>query len=116
MNARVRLVVAALVLAGAILPAALSGYAPPTASVGAIDNADGRPDDPQVAHFVLAPTLGRLAELVGYFAASGAIRGNNTERILLDRLERAGRFEERDVGQPAANALQREVELLLELP
>ncbi len=95
--------------------------------------------DPQVARFVLAPTLGRLAELVRYFAAGGAIRGNNTERILLDRLERAGRFEERGAGKAdeaqlraflnqvqgfaprfvdpsAANALQREVQLLLEMP
>ncbi len=95
--------------------------------------------DPQVARFVLAPTLGRLAELVRYFAAGGAIRGNNTERILLGRLERAGRFEERGAGKAdeaqlraflnqvqgfaprfvdpsAANALQREVQLLLEMP
>jgi hypothetical protein len=92
-----------------------------------------------VGSFVLVPTLEGLAELVRYYAGTGAIRGNNTERILLDRLQRAGSFEERGTGKAdeaqlrafinqvqgfaprfvdpaAAAALQREVEMLLEQP
>jgi hypothetical protein len=95
--------------------------------------------DPQVARYILAPSLGGLEELVRYLAANGAIRGNNTERILLDRLERVRRFEERGTGRAdeaqlqafvnqvqgfaprfidpaAADALQREAELLLKMP
>ncbi len=92
--------------------------------------------DPQAARWVLARGTRGLEDLVRWYAASGAIRGNNTERILLDRLERAQRFAEREHGradaaqlrafvnqvqgfaprfvdQAAADALQREAELLL---
>ncbi len=93
--------------------------------------------DPQMAQYSLVPTAEGLAELVRYLAAGGSIGGNNTERILLDRLERVGAFQEggreqaaaaqlrafvnqvqgfapRFVTQAAADALQREVELLLQ--
>jgi predicted extracellular nuclease len=95
--------------------------------------------DPQVARYLLVPDVGLLEELVRHFAANGAIRGNNTERILLDRLERVLRFEERGTGradeaqlrafvnqvegfaprfidQAAAEALRREAELLRTMP
>ena len=95
--------------------------------------------DPQVARFTLASSPQRVEALVRWFAAAGAIRGNNTERILLERLQREGRFEQRDTGradeaqlrafinqvqgfaprqvdQAAADTLQREVQLLLPSP
>ena len=57
------------------------------------DVARGTSDhDPQVASFYNLPTIDRLEALVEYYADNGMITGNNTLRILLDRLERARRF------------------------
>ena len=50
--------------------------------------------DPQNARLSVLPTLNRLEGLVHYYDLTGAITGNNTARILLDRLERAARFQE----------------------
>jgi predicted extracellular nuclease len=50
--------------------------------------------DPVFSAYSLLPTLYRLEELVMYYDANGMITGNNTTRILLDRLERARRFQE----------------------
>jgi hypothetical protein len=50
--------------------------------------------DPLVAGYTLLPTLERLKRLVLYYDARGDITGNNTTRILLDRLDRAARFYE----------------------
>jgi predicted extracellular nuclease len=95
--------------------------------------------DPQVARYTVLPTLERLEELVSYYDASGDIIGNNTSRILLDRLERAGRFKDAGkdqayraqlqafinqvqgfapmfIAQEAADALSEETVLLLTLP
>jgi predicted extracellular nuclease len=60
--------------------------------------------DPQVARYTLLPTLDRLMALVRYYDASGDITGNNTTRILLDRLERAQRY--KDAGQQQAYRAQ----------
>ncbi|MCL7454956.1 MAG: endonuclease [Anaerolineae bacterium] len=48
--------------------------------------------DPVLAGYGLEPTLARLEALVYYYDANGEITGNQTTRILLDRLERARRF------------------------
>jgi len=45
--------------------------------------------DPQVARLSLLPTLDRLQDLLTTFIESGDISGNNTARILQDRLDRA---------------------------
>jgi predicted extracellular nuclease len=94
--------------------------------------------DPLVASYTLLPTLDRLAALVQYYDAAGAITGNNTTRILLDRIERASRFKDegkqqayesqlwafidqiydktpRFITQEAADALAQETEMLLML-
>jgi len=62
--------------------------------------------DPQVANYVLLPTLDRLESLVRYYDARGDITGRNTTRILLDRLERARRF--KDAGKQDAYESQLE--------
>jgi hypothetical protein len=95
--------------------------------------------DPQVARLDGLPTLDKLEALVMYYAANGDITGNNTVRILLDRIERARRFlnqgqvdayrdqlmafitQVRDftpqfITQIASDALVRETELLLMQP
>jgi predicted extracellular nuclease len=59
--------------------------------------------DPQVARY-MALTLHGLGALVRYYDASGDITGNNTTRILLDRLERAQRY--KDAGQQQAYMAQ----------
>ena len=46
----------------------------------------------KVSRGALYVTLDRLEELVMYYDSNGMITGNNTTRILLDRLERARRF------------------------
>ncbi|HZD56215.1 MAG TPA: hypothetical protein VE136_05810, partial [Anaerolineales bacterium] len=43
--------------------------------------------DPQDGRFSALPTLSRLEALVLYYDANGAITGNNTTKVLLDRLE-----------------------------
>lgn len=59
------------------------------------DGARGASDhDPLRARYLLLPTLDRLENLVRSYAANGQISGNNTARILLDRLARAQRFAE----------------------
>jgi predicted extracellular nuclease len=69
------------------------------------DVARGTSDhDPQVAAYTLLPTLDRLEALVRYYDASGDITGNNTTKILLDRLERARGFQQN--GQEAAYKAQ----------
>ena len=102
------------------------------------DGARGTSDhDPQAATYALAPTVNGLEALVRYFSATGAITGNK-DRTLVDRLEKARGFQEsgknlaaavelaafvlqakafspRFVTKAAANALQDEVVLLLEL-
>lgn len=60
--------------------------------------------DPQVARYTLLPALDRLEALVLYYDAKGDITGNNTTRILLDRLERARQF--KDAGQEQAYRAQ----------
>jgi predicted extracellular nuclease len=60
--------------------------------------------DPQVARLSLAPTLDRLEDLLAAFIASGDITGNNTARILQDRIDRARGFKES--GQTAAYLAQ----------
>ncbi len=60
--------------------------------------------DPQAARYTLLPTLDRLMALVRYYDTSGDISGNNTTRILLDRLERAQRY--KDAGQQQAYRAQ----------
>ena len=101
------------------------------------DGARGASDhDPLVSRFTNLPTLDRLEALVRYYDATGQITGKNQARILLDRLERARRFEEagkqqayeaqlrafinqvqgfapRHMTQAAADALARETGLLL---
>jgi hypothetical protein len=94
--------------------------------------------DPTVADFRLLPTLDRLEALTQFFADAGMIQGNNTLRILLDRLARAredlaaGRhaaylaqlqafanqvngFTPQFITEEAGNALATEAELLHEL-
>jgi hypothetical protein len=56
--------------------------------------------DPHLASYTLLPTLDRMEDLVHYFDASGDILGNKTTKILLDRIERARRFQ--DAGQQQA--------------
>jgi predicted extracellular nuclease len=60
--------------------------------------------DPQVAVFSLAPTLDRLEALLTTFIESGDISGNNTARILQDRLDRALGY--KDSGQTSAYLAQ----------
>jgi predicted extracellular nuclease len=60
--------------------------------------------DPQVARYDGLPSLDKLEDLVFYYDANGAITGNNTTHILIDRLERARRFLER--GQKVAYRAQ----------
>jgi uncharacterized protein len=55
------------------------------------DGARGTSDhDPQVAVVSLAPSLESLQALLEYFAANGAITGNNTVKNLMHHLESAG--------------------------
>jgi predicted extracellular nuclease len=56
--------------------------------------------DPQAARYTLLPTLDRLEALVHYYDAIGEIYGNKTLKIMLDRIDRARRFESR--GQMSA--------------
>lgn len=56
--------------------------------------------DPEAARYLNLPTLDRLEALVYYFAENGMITGNNTVKILIDRLERARKFQEK--GQMSA--------------
>jgi predicted extracellular nuclease len=95
--------------------------------------------DPVVAGYALLPTLDRLEALVSYYDANGEITGNQTTRILLDRLDRARRFMEKGkqdayedqlwafisqvwdftptfITEHAAQALEQETTLLLSLP
>jgi hypothetical protein len=95
--------------------------------------------DPLIALYMLHPTLDRLEALVYYYNASGDILGNQTTRILLDRIEKAGKFKEKgqmqaymdqiyafasqvldfapeQITQTAADVLAREALLLLTLP
>jgi predicted extracellular nuclease len=94
--------------------------------------------DPVVARYD-ALTLNGLMNLVRYYDANGEITGNQTTRILLDRLDRARRFMERGkqdayedqlwafisqvwdftprfITEHAAQALEQETMLLLSLP
>ncbi len=104
------------------------------------DVARGTSDhDPQAATFNNLPTTDRLAGLVKFYDENGMITGKNTTKILLDRMEKAGRFLEKGqqdaymdqlqafidqisdftpqfITQEAANALQQETELLMSLP
>ena len=50
--------------------------------------------DPMSAAYSLLPTLDRLEELVHYFDMRGDITGNQTTKILLDKLGKARRFYE----------------------
>jgi hypothetical protein len=59
--------------------------------------------DPQVARY-MALTVHGLAALVRYYELNGDITGNNTTKILLDRLERARRYQQD--GQEAAYKAQ----------
>jgi predicted extracellular nuclease len=70
------------------------------------DVARGTSDhDPQAATYSLpVVTLDELINLVQQYADDGQITGNNTTRILLDRLERARRFQQN--GQEAAYKAQ----------
>jgi hypothetical protein len=95
--------------------------------------------DPQVSRYDSLPTLDKLEALVLFYDANGAITGNNTTRILLDRLARARRFLERGqmdayrdqlqafidqvqdftpqfITQSASDALVQEMSVLLALP
>jgi predicted extracellular nuclease len=104
------------------------------------DVARGTSDhDPQVASFSDLPTIDRLESLVMYYDANGMITGNNTTTILLDRLEKARRFQQNGqqdaymdqlqafieqiydftpqfITQEAADALTQETTLLQSLP
>jgi predicted extracellular nuclease len=104
------------------------------------DVARGTSDhDPQLASFSDLPTIDRLEELVRYYDANGMITGNNTTSILLDRLEKASRFQQNGqkdaymsqlqafidqiydftpqfITQEAADALVNETTLLQSLP
>ncbi len=104
------------------------------------DAARGTSDhDPNFAVFSDLPTIDRLKELVMYYDANGMITGNNTARILLDRLDRAAEFKAngqqsayeaqlqafinqvqgkapRFITQEAADSLSYEASLLLSLP
>lgn len=51
--------------------------------------------DPNVSRYDALPTLEKLESLVRYYVAQGEITGNNTARLLLDRLARAHHFLER---------------------
>lgn len=48
--------------------------------------------DPLVAQFIALPTLDKMEDLVMFFTDRGDITGNNTTKILLNRLARARRF------------------------
>jgi uncharacterized protein len=60
--------------------------------------------DPMLSRYVIATSLEQIAQLVETYAGQGRIRGQNTTRILLDRLERARRL--RDGGHLGAYADQ----------
>jgi hypothetical protein len=95
--------------------------------------------DPLAARYTLLPTLDRLEALLYYYDGLGDIYGNQTLRIMLDRLDRARRFESRgqmdayadqlyafasqaqdfvpdQMSQVAADALAQEALLLVSLP
>ena len=86
------------------------------------DGARGLSDhDPLVARYTLRTTVEGLVELVGYYAASGAITGNNTVAQLLNQLAKGhvAEFAEqvldktpRFIDPAAAEALVHEAELL----
>ncbi len=57
--------------------------------------------DPQAAAFDLTPSIDAVRALVKYYAAAGAISGEHTERMLLQRLEWAARFQEHHMGYSA---------------
>ncbi|UCD98481.1 MAG: hypothetical protein JSV42_16240, partial [Chloroflexota bacterium] len=64
------------------------------------DNPDDGPrgtsdHDPLVARYSLLPTLDRLEAMLYYFESTGDILGYNTLEIMLDRLDRARKFEAR---------------------
>lgn len=104
------------------------------------DVARGTSDhDPQAATLSTLPSIERLENLVMYYDANGMITGNNATKILLDRLDKAARFQEKGqldayrdqllafidqindftpqfITQVAANSLIFETELLLSLP
>ena len=94
--------------------------------------------DPMVSQYDAAPTVAKLRALVELYIAQGRVTGNNTARILLERLDRieqllaAGQTDAalsqlqaladqaRDmaperIDQAAADAIAREAELLKEL-
>ena len=106
-------------------------YQEPNSARGASDH------DPLVSRWTIAPTLDLIEELVRTYDAAGQMTGKNTTRILLDRIERARRFQAegkqnayqaqlqafanqvqgfapKQIAQPAADALAREMLLLLE--
>ncbi|MCJ7557802.1 MAG: hypothetical protein MUP90_12925, partial [Gammaproteobacteria bacterium] len=95
--------------------------------------------DPLAARYTLLPTLDRLEALLYYYDSLGEIYGNKTLKIMLDRLDRARRFESRgqmdayadqlyafasqaqdftpdQMSQVAADALAQEALLLVSLP
>lgn len=95
--------------------------------------------DPVFSAYYLLPTLNRLESLVMYYDANGMITGNNTTRILLDRIARARRYNENGkqdaymsqlqafidqtydftpqfIPQDVADALATEAALLMSLP
>jgi len=104
------------------------------------DVARGTSDhDPNLAAFTDLPTIDRLEALVQYYADNGMITGNNTVKILLDRLDKAAEFKANGqqsayeaqlqafinqvqgkapqfITQQAANSLSYEASLLLSLP
>jgi len=95
--------------------------------------------DPLAARYSLLPTLDRLEGLLYYFDSMGEIYGNNTLKIMLDRIDRARKFESKgqmdayadqlyafasqaqdfapdQMSQLAADALAQEALLLVSLP
>jgi hypothetical protein len=93
--------------------------------------------DPQVGAYGLSPSIDGVEALLKYFVASGAITGERTERMLLQRLEWARRLEDHHMGfaanaqlrafihqvrassprfvtEAAADALVKEVEMMIE--
>jgi len=95
--------------------------------------------DPLFARYTVQPTLHRLEDLVYYYESTGDIFGNNTVKIMIDRLDRARRYEARgqfdayldqlyafasqaqdfvpdQMSQLAADALAQEALLLASLP
>ena len=92
-----------------------------------------------VARYTLLPTLDRLEALLYYYDGLGDIYGNKTLKIMLDRLDRARKFEAKgqidaytdqlyafasqaqdfapdQMSQVAADALAQEALLLVTLP